>query len=419
MKQAARYQALAELFDAVLSGQGVADRILGAYLRERGYIGSGDRRFITERFWQSLRQWQSLIWQAQQLGMPLTGRSLMLLNADISGFDGSAYSPEPLTETETSALAARPSLPLPPAHIAANLLEWNHQLLAAQYGDELPALLAAMDEEAPTTLRTNRLKTTREKLLDALSKAGIAARPGLYSPDGVILEKRMNISALKPFQDGWCEVQDEASQLIAMAADAKPGMKVIDLCAGAGGKTLAIAAAMQNKGEIIACDIDRTRLNELEKRARRAGVAIIRPHLLDETRPISGQLPEQSADLVLVDAPCSGSGTWRRAPDSRWRYEEQGLMHFTGLQTRLVSDAAPLVKPGGRLIYATCSIYRQENHDVVDEIAKNIQYLVGETLPETIAAVDKKNPKSISSRLQLTPHLHKTDGMFMASFRRT
>lgn len=424
MRQAARYQALAELFDAVLArpgsaGHGVADRILGAYLRERGYIGSGDRRFITEHFWHALRQWQFLLWQAHQLGLPLAGRGLMLLNADTSGFDGGAYSPAPLTETEMAALARMPSLPSPPAHIAANLLEWNYRLLAAQYGEELPALLAAMDEEAPTTLRANRLRATRKALMAALAKAGVAARPGLYSPDSVILEKRMNIAALKPFQEGWCEVQDEASQLVAMAAAARPGMKLIDLCAGAGGKTLALAAAMNNNGEIIACDIDRVRLAELEKRAKRAGVTIIRTQLLDETAPLSAQLPNAAADLVLVDAPCSGSGTWRRAPDSRWRYDEGDMERFAPLQQTLLAEGAALLKTGGRLVYATCSIYRQENHAVVDEIAKSIQHLVEESLPDAIAAVDKKNPKSSSSRLQLTPHLHKTDGMFMASFRRT
>jgi 16S rRNA (cytosine967-C5)-methyltransferase len=173
---------------------------------------------------------------------------------------------------------------------------------------------------------------------------------------------------------------------------------------------------MEDTGDILACDIDRNRLMELERRAKRAGISIVRTLLLDENLPIHKQLPKASADLVLVDAPCTGSGTWRRAPDSRWRYSAEDLQDFAATQRRLLDQAAQLARPGGAVVYATCSIYSVENQDIVDKIRKKHQYIVDAPLSGVAATVDKKNLESSTSCLQLTPHLHKTDGMFMAAF---
>jgi 16S rRNA (cytosine967-C5)-methyltransferase len=291
------------------------------------------------------------------------------------------------------ALAAETSLP-----------RWLAQLWSSQLGEEQTRRLAdALNQRAPLTIRTNLLKNTREELLATLRADDLQVEPTAKSPWGVTLVSRTNVFALKSFKAGLFEVQDEGSQLIALACEARPGQIVVDACAGAGGKTLALAGEMHNKGRIVACDRDARRLDELRPRARRAGM-----HNWEARGVPEGPQGEQriadllgQADVVLVDAPCSGLGALRRNPDARWRLDLAEVDSFPPRQLEILQRYSKLVKPGGRLVYATCSINRRENQDVARaflEGAPGFSFAGPET--------------------QLLPHVDGTDGFYIAPLRR-
>ncbi|HEY0092722.1 MAG TPA: RsmB/NOP family class I SAM-dependent RNA methyltransferase, partial [Archangium sp.] len=245
---------------------------------------------------------------------------------------------------------------------------------------------------------------------------GIQSRPTPLSPLGLILETRTNVFSLAAFRDGWMEVQDEGSQLLGMLVDAPP-TKVVDACAGAGGKTLQLAVQMKNRGDLHALDIDERRIDELRKRARRDGVHNVRTQLIPPEGPEAEEAIaplKGKADRVLVDAPCSGTGTLRRKPDARYRLTPEMIDDHVARQKRLLARFAPLVKPGGRLIYGTCSVLREENEAVVEDfLAKHPDFSVRpvteELGPELGAKVSQGGPF-----LRLAPHLHNTDGFFGA-----
>jgi 16S rRNA (cytosine967-C5)-methyltransferase len=306
--------------------------------------------------------------------------------------------------------------------VEASLPPWIVERFVAELGlAEAGALARAMNERAPLTVRANLLKTRRDALQSRLTGEGTSARLTRFSPWGLVLDGHANAFALPSFQEGLFEIQDEGSQLVALAVGARPGWKVADACAGAGGKALALSAEMHGKGSLIALDSDADRLAEAQRRARRAGVHNLR------ARPIpAGQ--EAIADLadlagqcerVLVDAPCAGLGTLRRKPDARWRLKPDDPARFAALQKELLVRFAALVKPGGRLVYATCSIGRAENADVAAFVVREVAGLapfplsvaLGEDLARTLGAD--------GHMLQLLPHRHGTDGFFVAAFTRT
>ena len=272
-----------------------------------------------------------------------------------------------------------------------------------------------MNVRAPLTARANSLKITREALREKLAGEGVDAEPTSLSPLGLFLRTRINAFSLASFREGLFELQDEGSQLLGMLVDAPP-TRVVDACAGAGGKTLQLAAQMKNRGELFALDIDARRLRELKLRARRAGAHNVR------IRPIPPSGPEASAaladlagkaDRVLVDAPCSGSGTFRRKPDARYRLTEAQLADQVQRQRALLEQFAPLVKPGGRLIYGTCSVLREENEEVVAWfLARHPEFSV-------LPPADRLGPE-LGSRvdrggfLRVTPGEQGTDGFFGA-----
>jgi 16S rRNA (cytosine967-C5)-methyltransferase len=280
--------------------------------------------------------------------------------------DGGRFAPEPLSEAERAALTAR-SVDDAPPHIAGDYPEWLDPYLARVFGDDRVAEATAMASRAPLDLRVNTLKAAREKLLPRLAHLG--AKPTPWSPLGLRIElgadaRNPGIHAEEDFIKGAIEVQDEGSQLAALLSAAKPGEQVIDLCAGAGGKTLAIAAMMQGKGRLIATDRDKRQLAPIHERLSRAGV-----HNADIRTPKGEADPladiKASADLVLIDAPCTGTGTWRRNPDAKWRMRPGALEVRLKDQTEVLDRAAPLVKPGGRIAYITCSVLPEENRDQV------------------------------------------------------
>jgi 16S rRNA (cytosine967-C5)-methyltransferase len=296
-----------------------------------------------------------------------------------------------------------------------SLPRWLANLWAEQLGtEETRALAAALNQRAPLTARTNLVKNTREELLATLSGDGCRVEPTPLSPWGVTFTGRTNVFALQAFKDGLFEVQDEGSQLIALACEARPGQIVVDACAGAGGKSLALAAEMRNKGRLIACDRDSRRLEEMRPRARRAGVHNWESRAIPEGPSGEGRIADLvgMADLVLVDAPCSGLGALRRNPDARWRLRPEEVDSFPPRQLQILGRYAQLVKRSGRLVYATCSINRAENGEVRD------RFLADHPEFEPVPALREPPSFPPGSEVQLLPHKHGTDGFYIAALRR-
>ena len=300
------------------------------------------------------------------------------------------------------ALAAETSLP-----------RWLAKLWSEQLGSgETRALAAALNQRAPLTVRANLLRNTRDELVAALRAEGSRVEPTRLSPWGVTFTGRTNVFALRAFKAGLFEVQDEGSQLIALACEARPGQLVVDACAGAGGKTLALASEMRNKGRLVACDRDGRRLDKVRPRARRAGVHNWEARSVPESSDarlveLSGQ-----ADVVLIDAPCSGLGALRRNPDARWRLEESEVDSFPARQREILERYARLVKPGGRLVYATCSINRRENEEVRSAfLSAHPDFEPAQALPQSVGL-------GVGSEVQLLPHRQETDGFYIATMRR-
>ena len=389
MTPAARVQAAIELLDEVIAAAAAdgapADTLVQRYFKTRRYAGSKDRRAVRELVFRAIRMVGEV---------PSSGRSAMLAVAerdkDVAGwFDGAGHGPAAISADETPAEVC-----LLPSWIEA-------ELSPLMTPDEWPALL----DRAPLDLRANVARTNREAMLAHF--AGSEATR--LSPWGVRLPPDSKVSDDPAFAEGLVEVQDEGSQLIALACQAAYGMTVIDLCAGAGGKALALAAAAPG-ARIIACDTNRQRLGQLEPRAARGG-ASIETRLLDGGREAE-QLADFAgqADVVLVDAPCSGSGTWRRNPEGRWRLTPERLDRLVSLQAYLLDLAAPLVRPGGWLVYATCSILTKEG-------AGQAGNFLGRHSSWTMQDVGFDAGRRDGPGCLLSPKRDSTDGFFVARFK--
>ncbi len=348
MTPAARVQSAIELLDEVIvaarDGGPAADVIARQFFKARRYAGSKDRRAVRDLAWNAIRRWGD---------RPASGRAAML---------GMAAAQPELTEmfgAEGHAPAAI-AADEPIAH-GRTIPGWLVKRFAAPVRRDLDALM----ERAPLDLRVNQLKAGRDAVLTELTE--IAAEPVESAPNAVRLPPDSDVLRTEAFQTGRVEIQDLGSQLICQASGAEPGMTVLDLCAGAGGKTLALAALMHNRGRLVAADTDRRRLSQLPGRAERAGATIAETLLLDPGK--EAQALESLAgacDVVLVDAPCSGTGTWRRNPETRWRLTPKRLEAVTALQARLIDLAATMVSPGGTLVYAVCSLLDEEGKGQID-----------------------------------------------------
>lgn len=384
MTPAARLQSAIELLDLIIAAARdagpAADTLIASYFKSRRYAGSGDRRAVRELVYQAIRRTGE---------RPVSGRAAMLALAEerpeLSAlFDGSTHGPAPIADGEPVAAASTVPGWLAPwlAHIDA------HALL----------------ERAPLDLRVNTLKATRKEVLAELPAAQLMR----FTPHGLRLTESIAVEQHPVFRAGRIEVQDEGSQLIALSCGASPGLTVVDLCAGAGGKTLALAADMAGEGRLVACDTDRGRLSRLPERAARAGAAGIETRLLNPAREAEALADlEAQADIVLVDAPCSGTGTWRRNPEARWRLTPERLTRLTVLQARLLELGATLVRPGGRLIYAVCSLLDQEGADQVDRFVADHPGWHAER-PFAAPGTDR------GSGVLLSPGADGTDGFFIA-----
>ncbi|MGK2911502.1 MAG: RsmB/NOP family class I SAM-dependent RNA methyltransferase [Sphingobium sp.] len=388
MTPAARVQAAIDLLDEVVlsarDGGPAADTLIARYFKMRRYAGSKDRRAVRDLVYDAIRRAGE---------RPESGRAAMLGlvqdQPDIAAaFDGSAHGPATI-EGDEPATAAR-AVPRWIAPLLSDLIDAPER--------------AALLERAPLDIRVNRLKATFEEVSAALP--GGAAIPNL--PDALRLPEGFALEKTEAWEQGLVEVQDAGSQIIAAACDARPGMTVIDLCAGAGGKTLALAAAMNGQGTLIAADTVRSRLQRLTPRAERAGASFIQTILLDQGREATMLGPhEGKADVVLVDAPCSGTGTWRRNPEARWRLTPDRLARLVAEQARIVDIAAPLVKDGGRLVYAVCALTDGEGRNQIDA------FLVRHTGWKAVA-VEAPAGRTWGQGRLLTPHHDGTDGFFLA-----
>ena len=390
-----------------------ADRLIRDYFRARRYAGSKDRAAVADRVFAVLRHRFSLTWTMQD-GAP---RALVLGSIVQDGedpdtlFTGQAYAPSPLTDDERKRLkSSRRDAPL---HAVGEFPQFLEPELIRAFGDNVLREMAALQARAPVDLRVNTLRRERGEVLSALVAQGFAAAATPYAPHGIRIASGEASSTLgrgAMFESGAFEFQDEAAQIAALLCRARPGMRILDLAAGAGGKTLALAAAMRNQGEIVACDIRQPALQELAARAARAGATNIRTHLLDDGLPLDGKF-----DAVLLDAPCSGSGTWRRQPELRWKLTPKVLAQRIALQDELLDRAALLVKPGGRLIYATCSILPSENQDrVAAFLARQPDFAPADAAAIWARETGAPPPPGMAGDFRATPLTTGTDGFYCA-----
>jgi 16S rRNA (cytosine967-C5)-methyltransferase len=434
MTPGARIQAAIELLEAIHGGSAPADRAAAAYFRNRRYIGGKDRRDVLDHAYGVLRRRAALDWWITRAGAELTDierarviAKLLLIDgwsADrlAGGFDGGQYRPVMLDQQERYLVKALTGQPLnPPEQPQSARLEypdWIEAQLTAVFGDRLDAEMSAALDEAATDLRVNALKATRDQAIAALAADGVEAIPTALSPLGLRVKGRPPLATLASFKSGLIEVQDEGSQLVALLADARPGMRVVDFCAGAGGKTLALAAQMQNKGKLFACDVLQGRVDRAATRLNRAGVYNVERLGLSSERDPWVKRHAGGFDRVLVDAPCSGTGTWRRNPDARWRLKPGDIDELSALQRRIIDSAARLVKPGGRMIYATCSLLPAENVDHLAWIAENLPDFSLVPLSQVWHEVIGSACPVPGDTLSLTPARNGTDGFFTAVFQR-
>jgi 16S rRNA (cytosine967-C5)-methyltransferase len=381
MTPSARLQAVLDLLIEIEKTPRPADALVSAYFRARRYIGSHDRAAISQMLYDILRHHARLGWWTEKSHGESTSRSRLFAYLTLveqkplrdieSSFSGGKFSPAKLTDDETKLLRKlenhTPTHPDMPDEVKAECPDWAAASLKQKFGQNFLREMQALLEPAPLDLRVNPLKATREDILDQLKKTGFKAEPCPYSPYGIRIKDRPNLSAFPMLKNGSVEIQDEGSQLVALLVDAKPGMRVVDFCAGAGGKTLAIAAQMENKGRITACDVLEKRLTRSTERFRRAGLHNIEVKPLKDARDPWVKKHKGDFDRVLVDAPCTGVGAWRRNPDARWRSLGPGLESLVKLQAEILDSAARLVKSGGRLIYATCSLLPEENERQVEK----------------------------------------------------
>jgi len=406
----------AQLVQRVLKLDQPADTLVSAFFKEHRELGSRERHALAETTYGLLRR--RLLWQnlAQSGSGPMERRLVLL------AWGGEPRVLEAGTEAhERDWLAARRQIDL--ASLAPklrhNLPDWIADALQKQLpAEEFEALAASLLEGAPLDLRVNTLKAKREAVLAELQEFGVQATP--YSPWGIRLQGKPGLNQWPLFKDGSIEVQDEGSQLLALLLDAKRGEMVVDFCAGAGGKTLALGAAMRNTGRLYAFDVSGYRLDNLRPRLARSGLSNVYPiqiaHERDERiKRLSGKL-----DRVLVDAPCSGLGTLRRNPDMKWRQSPQAVAELVPRQQAILQSAARLLKPGGRLVYATCSLLEAENEGVAAAFeAQNPAFAKLDAADILATQVPHAAELVHNGQLRLWPHRHQCDGFFAAAWQRS
>lgn len=391
---------IADLVNDIFSSQHPADRVLDAHFR-RQRPGPHLRQQITETLFFVVRHRRYLetVLSLEDPSLPATAEQLVRLALDRQNRCGDADSFTP---------AQRYSLP-----------DWMWENLVRQWGlTQTEQLALSLNGQASVDVRVNLMRASRQQVMDGLADLGCSSRATPYAPTGVRLEKRQPLSGLDMFQKGWIEVQDEGSQLISHLLSPKPGQTVVDLCAGGGGKTLHLASIMRNQGRLIATDSDVNRLKRLKPRMKRAGVRMIKTLGLRHERDPKLKPFMNKADAVLVDAPCSGSGTFRRRPEIKWRITSEQIEALYGRQCSLLEAGSRLVRPGGCLVYATCSLFLKENQSVVEDfLANNGDFRLLHAL-DVLALQNIEGLPHHGPFLIMLPHQTATDGFFAALFQK-
>jgi len=428
MRTGARIKAAIEVLDEVLNRHRPAASVLSDWGKSHRFAGSGDRAAIGNLLYDAMRRKRSLAAQmdsdtSRAIVLAAAPRALGLASsAVLAAADGSPHAVEPLSEAEQAGLLRE--LPLDtPASVRGDFPDWLEASFERAFGAAAADEGAALASRAPVDLRVNGLKADRDKAMRALARFSPVVTP--YSPVGIRLPapegagRQPNVEAEPGHGKGWYEVQDEGSQIAALMAGVGPRKQVLDLCAGAGGKALAFAATMRNTGQVYAYDDDPHRLRPIFERLKRAGARNVQVLTAGDTTVLQGLGPR--FDVVFIDAPCTGTGAWRRRPDAKWRLKPASLVQRVEEQRALLELAAPLVKPGGQLVYVTCSVLPEENGDQIAWLAATHPELSAVPWREAWAAgIGGEAPGSAcgDAALLLTPARHGTDGFFVAVLNR-
>ncbi|MAS86648.1 MAG: hypothetical protein CMH30_01515 [Micavibrio sp.] len=428
MTPAARIAGLIDLLEQVFTWRLPVDVTAGDWFRNKKYIGSKDRSEIAERLYRIMRHKARYSWHLAQSKMAETPRNFAIIDCAFhdekpeerlfSG--GGKYAVDGLSPEETKLLHKHLGQDIEtkdmPLDVQLEAPEWAAEMLKRRFGKNYEPEMRAMQTMAPLDIRVNTIGTTIEAAMGSLHKDGVRVQRTHYAPHGLRVEGKAYLAKTKAFSKGHVEIQDEGSQMIAALCGVKSGMRVLDYCAGGGGKTLALAAQMGNKGSIVATDMDERRLERGRKRYRKAHIHNVELKCLkDEKTQKWFKRQKETFDVVLVDAPCSSSGTWRRNPELRWHFYGPSLDEIKALQTDILNRVGKAVKKGGRLVYATCSLFEEENEAQIKAFLDvNPDFKV---LPVQQAwadmGFDTQCPDT-GDFMKLSPAAHGTDGFFTA-----
>ncbi len=415
--------ATCDLAAKVLRFEGPADRVLSSFFRAHSNLGRDDRAFIAESIYALLRRKRWVAWsvgrdtpRALVLGalVLLCGKNLRELEPLVSRRELDALRDTKGKRVDTESESDRPSL-----GIELDLPDWLVERLQPEFGEQgLRELALVLARGAPLDLRVNTIRAERASVLAELQAAGLSAHATPFAPNGIRINGNPAINKLPAFLEGRIEVQDEGSQLLCHLVAPRRGEMIVDFCAGAGGKTLALGALMRSTGRVYAFDISDTRLAHLKPRLARSGLSNVHPKRIEGERDHRLGRLASKIDRVLVDAPCTGLGTLRRNPDLKWRQTPESVAELAIKQLSIIRAAAKLVKPGGRLVYATCSLLAEENEGIVERfLGEDHQFRTIDAANE-LARQEIKVAGSDSGYLRLLPHIHGTDGFFAAVLER-
>ena len=405
-----------KLLSELLRSEFAADRVVADYFRQHRELGHADRSFVADAVFTVLRRKRSL--SARCAGELTSRRLLLAALACLQGMNRRELDAV-LNEAESHWLAHAKAVQVSelPAAVRLDLPDWLHALLSEQFAaDEIEPLVAGLNQPAPLDLRVNALKSGRDEVLERLRTDGLSAEACRYSPLGIRLAGKPALSQHPLFVDGSIEIQDEGSQLLGFLLQPKRGEMVADFCAGAGGKTLLLGTLMRSQGRLYAFDVAEHRLARLKPRLARSGLSNVHPVRIESERDIKIKRLAGKLDRVLVDAPCSGLGTLRRNPYLKWRQTPASVAELSARQAAILAAAASLVKTGGRLVYATCSLLEQENEAIVRTFLEQHPEFVLCSAQEILAKQDIAI--DCGEQLRLLPHRHGTDAFYAAAMER-
>lgn len=465
----ARLSACLEILQEIYGSPRPLDQFIMGYFKQRRYAGSKDRAAILDQVYATLRNQAKIDWwlaekaslsdlislipEAEDYTQNLARLRTLCYLIVCQGvpvteiqalFRGERFGPDPLSEEEISLLAALGQIralfnlaphksadlrhPDQPIDVQGEFPQWLLPILQRSLGDTVTENMQLMSQESPVDLRVNALKSNMDQMRQVFVDQAVIPADMSFAPWGIRLTRKMALQAMPAFKQGWFEIQAESSQILTEIIQAKPGEKIVDFCAGAGGKALALAAQMKNKGRIYVLDVHSTRLDNAQKRIKRAGIDTAQVKLLSSERDVWVKRHKGQFDHVLIDAPCSGSGTWGRNPDAKWRFQQENLDNLVKTQRSILESACRLVKPGGYLFYATCSLLAEENEDQVDWFLSEMPGFSpldlkqrAETYLKTPLTTENSDwPSDVSQThwLRLSPLKTDTDGFFISGFQR-